>query len=151
MIRPSHLPRSSEAPKTATLRGSKMRPMERRGGGFVGMTSPSLEDGFALLEHRADAFLRVLGAVDHMVPALRQQQGAIRAVAVLGPHGLFDRADRQGSAPGEPVREPRHLLLECLVRKDAGDETPVVGLLSRDVVAEECHVEGPVAAEIMYE
>src|SRR5437868_14316086 len=151
MIRPPHLPRSSEAPKTATLRGSKMPPMESRGGGLVGMTSPSLEDGFALLEHGTDAFFRVLGGVDHMIPALRQQQGAIRAVAVLGPHGLLDRPDRQGSAAGELVRDPRNVLLECLVGKDAGHEPPVVGLLRRDIVAEECHVEGPVPAEIMYE
>src|SRR5215470_12152875 len=151
MIRPPHLPRSSEAPKTATLRGSKMRAMEMRGDALAGMASATPEHGLALLEHRADALLGVLGAVDQAVPALRQQHGAVRGVAILRAHDLLDRADRQRRAARELVRDAPDLLVEGLIGEYAGYQPPVVRLLSADIVAEQRRVERPVAAEIMHE
>src|SRR5690242_18702338 len=117
MMRPPHLPRSSEAPKTATRLGAKICAIERRGAASIGMagSSAAFELWLALLDHRVNAFLDILGGADDAVPTLGQQHRAVGRIVILRADRLLDGADRQGRAAGEFVGDARHLRIEAVV------------------------------------
>src|SRR5271170_1476038 len=89
MIRPAHLLRSSEAPKTATLSGARIRAIESRGGAASAMMKSSDEGGMAEQLAADDEPVDARGAVDHRQHAA-VAPAALDAALLGGSHGAHD-------------------------------------------------------------
>src|SRR3954451_12956573 len=95
--------------------------------------------------------MRVVACEDLLRPAFLENGGAVRAVPVLRPDRLFDRADRHRRARGEAPRDLFHLGLESLVRHDTRHDADALGLAPGHILAQEQQVERAAAAEIVHE